>query len=958
LEDLMKVFQKDDLHALLDRLRESCGAVHGPVRRLDGGLVFGTRGGEEVCLEAGLPINSSSDLILRQIETVVEQQSLTGRVAVTNRIVLFGVRPCDLRGLRRIELRLKGLLGPEFVTRHLCSLVVAQACLVPGVNCFCRSTGGNPAQAPGADLLLFDAGACVYVRTMSERGVEFTAAHPKIFRDPTLEEDRDLARLLDAPAPTSRLPDVRAAKEVLTVDGREPDYLQDFNKDCVSCGSCAVVCPVHTPWISAITADGASASESRLVDREMRLTERRLPYRRKLLHSRWETDEVECTGCGRCSTRCPSGLGMIETVDGLNGLPWRHESRRRSQGSDTSRWMQQVLHKVATPDGAFSRIRPGDSVFIASGCAEPQFLTRALMLLAPKFLDVQVIHLLSMGSISFDDPALKDHLRLNSFFVGDMSCKAVASGNADYTPVFLSELPDLIRGGRMRVDVAVIQVSPPDAHGYCSLGISVETVRAAALHARCVVAQINSNMPRTHGDSMLHTDEIDAFVPFDEPLIEWRPPPLDENSRKIGRYIAGLIEDGATLQIGIGKIGQALLPYLRDKKDLGIHTQVISDEAIELIKNGVVTNMRKRLHPGKTIASFAVGTRKMYDTLHGNSSIEFYGMDYVADPTIISRNHKMTAINSAFEVDLSGQVCGDSIQYQFYSGIASMADFLRGAARSEGGKPIVALPSTARDGAVSRIVPQLLTGHPAVVTRGDVHYVVTEYGVAYLHGKSIRERALALIEIAHPRYRTWLLDEAKELKYVFPDQELPSLTTYVYPEEWETTVQLKDGQQVLIRPVKATDEPALQRLYYSLSDQDVFLRFMGSNPHFPHHRMQAMTVVDYDRRVALVAVRGPLGNEEILGIGRYDIAAEGDIAEVAFTVRDDFRRKHLGKKLLHHLMAIARGKGVKGFRAEILAQNKSMMKLFNTAGTSINSSEDDGLYTMWYYFDGIPPSEP
>jgi acyl-CoA hydrolase len=337
----------------------------------------------------------------------------------------------------------------------------------------------------------------------------------------------------------------------------------------------------------------------------------------------------------------------------------------------------------------------------------------------------------------------------------------VAAGRADYTPVFLSEIPRLFRSRRIDLDAALIQVAPPDEHGMCSLGVSVDVVKSAAESARTVIAQVNPLMPRTLGDSFIHVDRLAFLVDGPEPLLESVPAPPDEVCCRIGRHVAGLVEDGATLQLGIGGIPNAVLSYLGEKRDLGVHTEMFSDGLIELIERGVVTGARKALGQGKVVASFCMGTRRLYDYVHDNPVFEFRPVDYVNDPFVISQHERMTAVNSALEVDLTGQVCADSLGGRFYSGIGGQVDFIRGAARSLGGKPIIALPATARDGELSRIVPALKEGAGVVTTRGDVHYVVTEFGVADLWGRTVRERAHALIAVSHPQFREALLAEAQ-----------------------------------------------------------------------------------------------------------------------------------------------------------------------------------------------------
>ena len=429
-------------------------------------------------------------------------------------------------------------------------------------------------------------------------------------------------------------------------------------------------------------------------------------------------------------------------------------------------WPPEHRDKVRTAAQAVQAVSAGQRVFVGSGAAMPQSLVRALAGRAERLRDTELLHLLTLGLDPTVEERFSQKVRHGNFFIGANHRKAVAEGRADYTPIFLSEIPGLFKSGALPIDVALIQVSPPDAHGFASYGVSVDIVKAATEAARCVVAEVNPHMPRTLGDSFVHLDEIDVLVLGHEPVYELESQSFDEVSRAIGRHVASLVEDGSTLQMGIGAIPDAALASLRGAKDLGIHTEMFSDGLLALVEAGVVTNAKKTLHRGKIVTSFVMGTRKLYDFVDDNPAIEFRPSQYVNDPFLIARNERMVAINSALEVDLTGQVCADSIGHRFYSGIGGQVDFMRGAARSKGGKPIIALPSTAKGGTISRIVAELSPGAGVVTTRGDVHYVVTEYGIAHLHGKNIRQRAHALIEIAHPDFRRQLQAGAEERAYL------------------------------------------------------------------------------------------------------------------------------------------------------------------------------------------------
>ena len=422
--------------------------------------------------------------------------------------------------------------------------------------------------------------------------------------------------------------------------------------------------------------------------------------------------------------------------------------------------------RIVEPQEAVKAIKSGDRVWIHPGTATPTRLVEAMTARGPELEDVEVVHLLHFGPAGYAEPEMEGHFRANNFFIGANVRRAVNEGRADFIPIFLSEVPRLFHRGEMEIDVALLHLSPPDEHGFCSFGVGVDCTKAAAQHARLRIAQINPHMPRALGDSFIHVRKLDYIVEVDDAILGLKPRPITEMHKKIARHIAELIEDGATLQMGIGGVPDAVLLFLDDKNDLGVHTEMFGDGIIPLIQKGILTGERKTLHPGKVIASFFFGSEsgELYDFVDNNPIFEFHPSDYTNDPFIIAQNEKFIAINSAIQVDLTGQVCADSIGYEFYSGIGGQVDFIRGAARSKGGKAIIALPSTAKKGSISRIVPLLDRGAGVVTSRGDVHYVVTEYGSAYLHGRNVRQRAEALIAIAHPDFRDELTSFCREMK--------------------------------------------------------------------------------------------------------------------------------------------------------------------------------------------------
>ena len=429
-------------------------------------------------------------------------------------------------------------------------------------------------------------------------------------------------------------------------------------------------------------------------------------------------------------------------------------------------WESEYTRKLKTPDEALRCVESGMRVYIQPGCAEPETLVEALMRRAPELRNVEIVHMMTMGCAPYVAPEMAGHFRHNAVFIGANVRAAINDGRADYTPIYLSEIEGLFESGAMPIDVALIEVSPPDSHGFCSFGVGVDTTLTAAKCARYVVAQINDNMPRTYGDSFIHVNDIDALVESSRPLCALPKVLVTDLQIAIARHVAGLIEDGAVLQTGIGGIPDAVLPMLMDRKDLAVHSELVSDGVIPLIEAGVLTGARKNFKPRKIILGFALGSKRLFEFVDNNPIFEFHPTAYTNDPALIARNDKMVAINSALQIDLTGQVCSDSIGNQFYSGIGGQVDFLRGASRSRGGKPIIAISSTAKQGTISRIVPTLDPGAGVVTSRGLVRYVVTEYGIAYLHGKSIRERAKSLIEIAHPDFRSELYEYCEQTKWL------------------------------------------------------------------------------------------------------------------------------------------------------------------------------------------------
>jgi acyl-CoA hydrolase/GNAT superfamily N-acetyltransferase len=605
--------------------------------------------------------------------------------------------------------------------------------------------------------------------------------------------------------------------------------------------------------------------------------------------------------------------------------------------------------KFASEARIFSNIHPGNRIFIGTACGEPQYLVSALVNYVesnPKaFFDTEVLQVWTLGVAAYTQEKFKSNFRHNSFFIGDNTRAAVNAGLADYTPIFLSQVPALFRRGIVGVDVALIQTSLPDRHGYVSLGISVDIVAEAVRHASVIIAQVNSNMPRVQGDGVLHVEKINYIVPHDEPILEFDVPVNDEIAKKIGNYVSRLVQDGDTIQVGYGSRLNSILRCLSGKKHLGLHTELLSDGIVELMKLGVIDNSQKKFDQGKSVAAFCMGKKDTYDFIDDNPSIEFRSVDYTNDPIRISQHDNLVAINSALEIDLTGQATAESLGKTFYSGIGGQADFMRGAVLARNGKTILTLQSTANDDSISRIVPYLGEGSGVTMIRGDIHYVISEYGIAYLHGKNVRERAMELISIAHPKFRPWLIEEAKKLNIIYRDQAFVPGKRGEYPEWMEAYRTTKSGLQILLRPSKISDESLVKDLFYSLSDQSMYRRFISRRKDMPHERLQEFVIIDYTQELVILATVGKEENEEVVGIGQYGIGQDIHSAEVAFAVRDSEQSKGIGTELLNYLIFLGKRSGLLAFDAEVLYENKPMLSIFEKAGFQMVSS-GGGIYTL------------
>lgn len=585
-------------------------------------------------------------------------------------------------------------------------------------------------------------------------------------------------------------------------------------------------------------------------------------------------------------------------------------------------------------------LKSGSRVFVGGHASVPYALVQHLIDHSQGFSDIELVHGLALGDTRWARPEHRRLFKVNTFFIGGEEVRqAVDEGRADYTPCFLSEISSLFSDGTLALDAVLINVSPPDKFGYCSLGASVDICMSAIRHTRLIIAQINRHVPRTAGHSYVHISEFSACIEADEPLSESPPPAIDSQAERIGQYVAMLVEDGATLQFGIGKIPSATLKYLCKHKDLGIHSEMLTDSIIELIESGAVTNRAKTFHPGKVVTSFAIGTQKLYDFIDQNPHIEFYASSYVNKPTNIAKNDNMVAINSALEVDLTGQVVADSIGHDFYSGIGGQVDFVSGASISKGGKPIIALPSTAKNESVSRIVPSISDGAGVVTSRGNVHYVVTEYGVASLRGKSIRERALELIRVAHPKFRAQLLKQVRQHYWVPHYQEK-------YPTDIPElgVIQLQklaiQGETFYLRPLNPADERRLQEFFYSHTKETLRLRYNYDPKQMSREKSCNLVSVDQSTDAALCIVRQDGSRIAIHAVGRFYYYPQDNVCEAAFVTRETHQGKGMASRLLARLIDIARQRKISAMLAFVRADNKPMITIFEQHGFSRRRGDD------------------
>ena len=609
-------------------------------------------------------------------------------------------------------------------------------------------------------------------------------------------------------------------------------------------------------------------------------------------------------------------------------------------------WADAYIQKRVDADTAIGRIRSGQRVFIGSGCGEPQILVKKLVEKTNNFTGLEIVRLLGQETVSLAaiaDKTQDTNLNIRSIYLGAAKSKTIAKQTRFITPMNMSDAPSLFTTRKLPLNVALVQVSPPDDFGWMSLGISVDVTMAAARSADFVIAQVNPKMPRVMGQSFIHVNDVDLLVEYEEELLSI--PPAEASSvaaQQIGSHIAKLIEDGSTLQIGLDAVSQATVQTLSNKNDLGVHSQFLTDSIMHLYAKGNITNKKKGFNEGKMVASMAVGTTDLYEFLNNNPAVEFHPSDYVNDPFIISRHNRMVSINVVNKMDLTGQVTAQASPATRFAGVSGIPDFVRGARRSPAGKSIIMLYSTkeTKDGLVSNIIPTF-KDDLVVVPRGDVNYIVTEYGCVNLFGKSLQERVIGMISIAHPDFREDLLEGAKELGLIDSERTLGEASRGVYPVHLEETLELS-GQKISIRPSKPVDERRIQEHYYTLPKEDVLTRFFCQKTIFARAEMETRSHVDYINDLSLVAVVGEFGFGRIVAVAESMKLVNKNMAEVAFSVSEDFQGKGLGSLFMKKLAAAARENDLAGLVAYTIPSNKAMINLFKTLPYKVTTTYEDG----------------
>ncbi|MFU8770068.1 MAG: GNAT family N-acetyltransferase [Desulfotignum sp.] len=613
----------------------------------------------------------------------------------------------------------------------------------------------------------------------------------------------------------------------------------------------------------------------------------------------------------------------------------------------TTYWADAYVHKACSAADAMQHIKPGQRVFIGSSCGEPQHLVNELSRVSERFTDLEIVRLLSIESGPLTLIANRSHsqqFNIRSFYLGSASPTKIKKNQRFITPINLSQIPHLFKSRLMPLNAALIQASPPDDFGWMSLGVSVDITMAACESADLVICQVNPNMPRVLGRSFIHVNDVDYIVEHEEELLTIKPLPEIETANIIAQHISRLIDDGSTIQTSLGITNGATMVCLAEKNDLGVHSQYLSEPMMRLFSMGVITNKKKGFNNGKLVAGSAVGSNLLYEFIDDNPCIEFHPSDYINNPTIIGRHNRMVSLNTAMSIDLTGQVAADALPYNNYTGINGLLDFTRGAAMAPKGKSILIMTATADNGRSSRIIPQM-SEIAVVVPRGDVQFVATEYGVVNLFGKTLQERAMALISIAHPDFRDELFSKAKELDLIDVGRKFKQAIKGVYPLKYEEAVVIK-GIPITFRPAKTIDERGIQEHYYTMNRGDIISRFFHEKKSFVHHQIETTFEIDYINDLTIVATIGELGFEKIIAVGEYFRNPIVNMAEIAFSVSREYQGMGIAKILQEKLATAAKDNGIKGLIAYTSPQNKGMIRLFNNLPYRIQTEKDDDMIIL------------
>jgi acyl-CoA hydrolase/GNAT superfamily N-acetyltransferase len=612
-------------------------------------------------------------------------------------------------------------------------------------------------------------------------------------------------------------------------------------------------------------------------------------------------------------------------------------------------WRQRYASKLVSAQQAASYVKNGDRVYLGSNCSEPGAIIEAL---GKSYLeDVEFIQFIRGPKATELASKIPGRFTIKSFFVGGRTGGTEQPLEADYVPLFHSQIPNFFRNRRIAIDVAIVQVAPPDRFGRFSLGISVDITMSALESARLVIAQVNSRMPRTNGDTTVLADRINHLVEADEDLNELQEEKLQERELLISRYCGELIEDGSILQFGFAGISQGLMDHLKDKRNLGLHTEILADPMVDLIECGAVDNSTKKMYRGKSLATCCMGTRRLYDFIDENSLIELYPSDVVLNPAFIGANDKVVAINLALQVDLRGQIRQGNPTWTAFEGSGGDHDFMMGANLSRGGRSIVCLRSTSIKSGRSTIVPSFGPKAAVILNRGEVNYIVTEYGIAYLGGRTIRERAMALIEVSHPDHREDLMRSAREMGYLYADQFYYKSVSPDLRRRIRTDKVFKGGLECHVRVIKPTDESMIRDLFYNLSESSVYFRYFSPKRSMPHKNLQQYCNINENEGISIVVTIGPRENRRIIGEARYMIEPEEGLADTAFMVDENYQGRGIATFLLNYLVEIAKERGIKGFKADVLFSNQPMLKVYDKLPFKNHKKFSDGVISLKFRFD-------